>query len=233
MSASHDKTVLLYEIDKRACSDTLGDSSTTPTPTVNVTLKYKLSLKEIPEDVIFCYLPAGFTEEGFTMSEHSSSGKELHIIVPTRGVAHLTYISCETLKHKNVSLNDQEWDTHCSFNVLHMSVSPDGKSLLVATDKDFHIIMRIGTNKRLSLLAGHMCNEYGKPKTSWDVSGKYVISNNQADHNLLIYAVNTGKIVATLSGHKGQIRGIKCHCDKRNFVTASYDHTIKEWVRSE
>lgn len=216
--------------------------------TVKMAMKQKLNLKEIPEDVLFCSLPTDFTSnggEGDIGLEHSSASspitastaaspsnaQQLHLIVPTRGASYLLYVHCVSLQHRKVSLNEHDWDTHCSFNVLHMSLSPNGKQLLVATDKDFHIILKTGTNTRLSLLAGHMCNDYGKPKTAWDETGKYVYSNNQADHNVLVYAVNTGKVMATLAGHNGQVRDIKSNVCTRALLTASYDHKVKEWVR--
>jgi WD40 repeat protein len=247
VTASHDKTVILYKQEEQ--TEETGESSP-PSSSVRMKMTHKLNLKEVPEDVIFCLLPADFTTLGtdtdvdMDMGGESSELKtarlpclppsrelQLHLIVPTRGACHLLYINCATLRHRKVSLNEQAWDRHVSFNVLHMSLSPNGRQLLVATDKDFHLVLKTGTNQRLSLLAGHMCNDYGKPKTAWDVTGKYVFSNNQADHNILVYAVNTGKIVATLCGHRGQVRDIKSHSSERTVLTASYDHTVKEWCR--
>ena len=249
VTASHDKTVNLYQRETVPPAEESLSTSDCNHVAVTMSLKHKLDLKEVPEDVIFCYLPADFTSSSNSSNDESgveqSSGEkvlsagdvtqqQLHLVVPMRGAAHLLYINCDTFLHRKVSLNEHSWDTHCSFNVLHMSLSPSGKQLLVATDKDFHIILKIGTNKRLCLLAGHMCNDYGKPKTAWDMTGKYVYSNNQADHNVLVYAVNTGKIAATLVGHKGQIRDIKRHPGGvRAILTASYDHIVREWVREE
>lgn len=34
-----------------------------------------------------------------------------------------------------VSLNENDWDTHVSFTVMSMAASSDGKYLLAATDK--------------------------------------------------------------------------------------------------
>jgi hypothetical protein len=63
-------------------------------------------------------------------------------------------MDCEApYAQRNVSLNEAEWDTHVSFNPLNLSLSPDRKYLLVATDKNMHIVLRVGTNKRLRTLA--------------------------------------------------------------------------------
>lgn len=230
VTASHDKSVILYESEMPSSG--------------LVSIKHRISLREVPEDVVFCTLPATFTSSvaGSTSngldtpycptSKELDTEKNLHIVVPTRGVPYLLYINCETLAHRKVSLNENIWDSHVSFNVLQLSVSPDGRLLLVATDKDFHVIFRTGTNKRLSLLAGHMCNEYGKPKTAWDQSGKYVYSNNQADYDIMVYAINTGKIVHSLKGHGGQIRDIKANHSCRSVLSASYDHHVKEWTQA-
>jgi WD40 repeat protein len=276
VTASHDKIVILYQKEvvppsapvepgSESSHTSMNTSMNTSRTRTRMKMKTRLNLKEIPEDVVFCFLPEDFTSGGEggagdcdvevedTLQDSNSTQdntnnssntpppppgggggglqqQQLHLIVPSRGAPHLLYIHCASLRHRKVSLNEQAWDTHNSFNVLHMSLSPSGKQLLVATDKDFHIILKTGTNKRLSLLAGHMCNDYGKPKTSWDATGKYVFSNNQADHDVLVYEVNTGKIAASLGGHRGQVRDLKSHPSARTLLTASYDHTVREWV---
>lgn len=67
-------------------------------------------------------------------------------------------------------MNEADWDTHASFNSLQISVSPDCKLLAIATDKNSIIVHDLQTNKRLHVLVGHNCGEYGKPRIAWDKS---------------------------------------------------------------
>jgi WD domain, G-beta repeat len=76
-----------------------------------------------------------------------------------------TVSTLPSFKARKVSLNEADWDTHVSFTPLCLSLSPDHKYLLIATDKGFHFVVRVGHSKRLRLLAGgHSCGNYGKPK---------------------------------------------------------------------
>lgn len=61
---------------------------------------------------------------------------------------------------------------HVSFNVLHLSPSPDQRFLLAATDKDRHIVYRAGHHKHERLLVGHSADGFAKPRAAWDASGK-------------------------------------------------------------
>jgi len=49
-------------------------------------------------------------------------------------------------------LNAASWDRHVSFNVLHLTPSPDGAHLLAATDANRHIVYPAGSNKHARLL---------------------------------------------------------------------------------
>ena len=85
--------------------------------------------------------------------------------------------SLPSFKARKVSLNEADWDTHVSFTPLCLSLSPDHKYLLIATDKGFHFVVRIGSSKRLRLLAGgHSCGDYGKPKVTIPLSHSRIVT---------------------------------------------------------
>ena len=132
-----------------------------------------------------------------------------------------------TLEEKNVSLNERDWDTHSSFTPLYLSVSPNQKFIAVATDKNFHIILKIGTNIRLKLLAEHTCGEYGKPKLAWDITGKYLYCNSELDHDIYIYSLASEKAIHKLQGHVGSVRDIKV--THGYVISGSFDHSIITW----
>lgn len=53
----------------------------------------------------------------------------------SRNVAHLTYIDCDSFEKQTVSLNNALWDTHVSFSVLSLALSPCQEFLLAATGR--------------------------------------------------------------------------------------------------
>ena len=155
------------------------------------------------------------------------------LVVAVRDRPHLIYVNCNSLEQKEVSFNENEWDKHVSFTPLHLSLSPNMKWLLVSTNKGQHLIYRLGSNKRLRILASHDCNDYGKPGTAWDPTGKYIYSLSDSGYKVLVYSVASERVVGWLIGHSGAVRSVVCHPITREVVTASFDKSVRVWDASE
>lgn len=87
-----------------------------------------------PESIAFTSL--------FTEGENVDLTHEL--IIGLRDVCYLIYLHCSTFEQRQVSLNENDWDTHVSYTPLYLSVCPENKFLLIATDKSLHFIVKIG-----------------------------------------------------------------------------------------
>jgi WD40 repeat protein len=158
---------------------------------------------------------------------------EWELIIGLRDTSHLTYLHCSTYDQRFISLNELTWDTHSSFTPLQLVVSPNTKYLLVATDKNFHFMVRVGSNKRLRFFAGgHSSGDYGKPKVSFDHTGKYIYCNNENGSNVTVYSISSEKPVRTLSEHNGSVRDVVCHPSCPLLVTASYDKSVILWTHA-
>ena len=154
-------------------------------------------------------------------------GCDWELIIGLRDTPHLTYLHCKTYEQRFVTLNESAWDMHCSFTPLHLAVSPNKKYLLIATDKNFHFIVKIGESQRLRFLAGgHSSGDFGKPRVSWDNTGKYVYCNNEEGTSISIYSVCTERSVRSLSVHTGSVRDVICHPTKPIMASASYDKSV-------
>lgn len=198
----------------------------------------QLRFPDTPECAVF--VPSASVPSDWLQTESSSATSEAEdrsvalapfMVISLRGLSHLLYVNCHTLVSHKVALNEHEWDTHVSFTVLHLALSPCKRFLVAATDKDIHIVYRCGTNERMQVLAGgHSSDAYGRPKVSWDCTSSYIFCNSQGDNNLHVYSLCSGRIVGTLRHHTGQIRDIACHSTRRALLTASYDHSVAEWV---
>ena len=162
--------------------------------------------------------------------DRETSVVEWELVIALRDTPHLTYLNTRTFEQRFISLNEADWDTHCSFTPLHLAVSPNLKYLLVATDKNFHFITAIGANKRLRILAGgHTCGDFGKPKASFDSTGKYVFCNNEDGSGVCVYSVSTEKPVRFLTAHHGLVRDVVCHPSLPLLVTGSHDKSVILW----
>lgn len=173
------------------------------------------------------------TPESVAFSPSGDSSTSWTLIVGLRDESSLRYIDCQTLEARLVSLNERDWDTHASFTPLQLKPSPDGKYLLVATDKSQHIIYKLGTNQRLRVLSEHTCGDYGRPCVAWDASGKYVYSNTDYEHDVYVYDVVTQRMVQKLRGHHGSVRGLEIFGAgaDRTLISGGFDKSLKVWHR--
>ena len=163
-----------------------------------------------------------------------------------------------------VSLNEQVWDTHLGIQPLLLSVSPDLRTLAVSTDKSIVFLLDVsysGTasdaalalapddvralrSKRLQVLAGHSCGEYGKPALAWGMDGTCLYSNSEGETGAVVWhagearsspsgscshAGTKGSPAAHLVGHKGIVRALATHRAEDMTATVSYDHTLVLW----
>ncbi len=85
-----------------------------------------------------------------------------------------------------------------------------------------------------------MYDIYDDMKVGWDCTGNYLLSNSESDYNIYVFSLGSGSIVQTLpgepdsgKGHRGQIRDIATHRHRREFITASFDHSIIQWGNTE
>ncbi|KAH8059170.1 hypothetical protein JL722_5724 [Aureococcus anophagefferens] len=68
------------------------------------------------------------------------------LIVAAREEPFMRHVDLHTLAETRVSKNRSAWDTHVSFEALHLAASPDGKYLAAATDQHKHVVYPMGTN---------------------------------------------------------------------------------------
>lgn len=165
-----------------------------------------------------------------TTTSSNEELQELELIVGLRGVPYLVYLNVNTMQQRSVSLNENEWDNHVSFTPLYLSLSPDGKYVLVATDKNIHIVLQVGSNRRVRTLSGHGCGDYGKPIAVWDYTGQYIYCNSEEEHVLYVYSIAAQRVEQRIKGHSGIIRGVATHPKKALVATASYDKSVGVWV---
>ena len=133
----------------------------------------------------------------------------------------------ETLAETRVSLNEKDWDTHCSFCVLDMAVSPDGKYLACATDANKHIIYPLHGNEHVKVLVGHTADEYANARIAW-LSDASVVSNSQKDPGLYQWDIGSGKILTRVERAHGKAVRDLAVADG-TLATCSFDKAAKLW----
>ena len=97
-----------------------------------------------PESIAFTQLPS----EG---EGSASSTPSYELIIGLREVCHLVYMHCTTFDQRQVSLNENDWDLHVSYTPLYLSVCPENKYLLIATDKNLLYVVKIGESLEMEI----------------------------------------------------------------------------------
>ena len=207
-TCARDKTVVVYHVRDERVLDAIGlkDGEIFPEK------RHTIVLPSNPESL--CFAPGG--EE---------------LIVYCRGEPFRRHINIETLAETRVSLNEKEWDTHCSFCVLDMAVSPDGKYLACATDANKHVIYELHGNEHVRVLVGHSADEYANARIAW-LSDASVVSNSQKDPGLYQWDIGSGKILTHIErAHTKAVRDLAIADDgaERRLATCSFDKKAKQW----
>jgi len=159
------------------------------------------------------------------------------LCVAARDVASLRYYehvpagnAKDAEKFRDVSVNgaDRAYDTHCSFSVLNLQISDDGKLLLAATDKGRNIVFETGTPHIVRNLYGHSASPFSNPRACFSAAGGYVIGSSE-DNKIMVWDLRDGKIIRTYENvHHGTIRDMNI-CGGI-VVTCSFDKSVKIWM---
>ena len=214
---------------------------------IDICVKHSLLMDNVPESMALVPIegsgPALSSSSSSTTTTTScdndldqveviKSVVEYQLVIGQRDSCYLSYYNCSDLTLRQVSLNESPTDLHVSFTPLLLVPSPDGRYLLIATDKGMHIIMRMGTNTRISVLSGHNCSAYGKPIACWDAEGgDFVYSNSEHENTIVVYCACTGKVVKILEGHSGIVRTMYHHPCRQVLLSGSYDKSAILWSR--
>lgn len=157
------------------------------------------------------------------------SEDDSELIIALRDSSELVYMNCVDFTQRQISLNERAWDSHPSFVPLQLSLSPDRRHLLIATDKSMHIVLQLGTNTRVRTLAAHSMGEFSKPRVCWDVTGCYIYCNSDSDNAVYVYSMVSERVVSKLSGHTGSVRDVAIH--NRCLASCSFDKSVILWSR--
>jgi WD40 repeat protein len=149
----------------------------------------------------------------------------------------------------STSKNGQSWDATTGRNVkvyqkpnsysgsiLSAEWSPDGKRVALAGDEIYLFDAASGKHLRSLKFPN------SKPSTDgatviraigWSPDGKYIASTTRADAPneglVVLWNVETGKIIASLSGHSSTPMSFSWSPDSKHLASASFDGTVRIW----
>ena len=116
------------------------------------------------------------------------------LVVSVRDDNYLHYINLRQGDALKVNMN-QTGDDHVSFAALDLALSPNGKYLLVSTDKSRLILYPVGMSLQLRNYYGATNDQLGQTRVCWHPSCAYIFCTSQ-DLKVFCWAVGTQRVVA-------------------------------------
>ncbi|MCT7966362.1 serine/threonine protein kinase [Laspinema sp. D1] len=109
--------------------------------------------------------------------------------------------------------------------VWSVAISPDGQTLVSASNDKTIKIWNLANGNLIRTLAGH-----SRLVNSVAISpdGQTLVSGS-ADGTIKIWNLSNGELIRTLAGHSNSVSSVAISPDGQTFVSGSYDNTIKIW----
>lgn len=176
-------------------------------------------------------LPSGvFAKPGVTQKLPSRSsrrppvwlwGSLALLLGITGGWYAFTHGSTPTLTQGSLALSDTI-DQHLSGTIIALALSPDGETLVSATnDRTIKI-----WNWRKAELRANLVEDVLAIALAPD--GQTLVSGNSAK-TIKLWDITTGDLKQTLSGHQGNVFAVALTPDGQTLVSGSSDNTIRLW----
>lgn len=152
------------------------------------------------------------------------------LIVACRDEPFLRYVDLASANETRISLNANSWDTHVSFDVLHMAVSLDAKYIAVATSKHRHVVYSARHNAQVRVLTGHTSDNFANTRLAWLGAENESLASSSSDSSILQWDFATGKQIAKIDyAHAQSVRNLDSLQADSILATTSFDKAAKLW----
>ncbi|MCI4625883.1 MAG: WD40 repeat domain-containing protein, partial [Candidatus Magnetoovum sp. WYHC-5] len=221
-SASDDKTILLWDIDKGQALASLNGHTDTVI-SVNFSPDGRL-LASASNDTTICLWDVETYKELASLEGHTDTVRAVNFS-PDGGIL------ASAAADNTVRLWDV--DTRQELAVLSghlaavtsVSFKPDGKILASASADETIKLWDVKTHEELGVLKGHSATVRA---VSFSPDGRRLASASD-DYTVRLWDINTRKEVGNLKGHMDIVRAINFSPDGKFLVSTSYDETIRLW----
>ena len=224
MSASHDKTVKLWNVEDGKHILSLGDhnnlidvvayspdgktlASGSPDKTVKLWDAADGKVIHTMEDHIERIIAIAYSPDGKTLASGSAD---------------------HTIKLWNVADGSliASLESH-SDGVNAVAFSPNGKTLASASDDTTIKLWDTADGKLIHTMEGNI-ERIRAVAYSYSPNGK-TLASGSADHTIKLWNVADGSLIASLEGHSNRVNAVAYSPDGKTLASASFDKTIKLW----
>ena len=111
---------------------------------------------------------------------------------------------------------------------MDAAVSPNGKFISIATDKDRLIIYSRSSGQLLKNLYGANNDGFSNPRHCWHPSGEVMYATSQT-HQIVAWNIRTQTVLCLLDGHSAPIRDLSFNAKHSMLVSTGFDKSVKLW----
>jgi WD40 repeat protein len=222
VSASHDKTLKLWDLDSGEALRTLEGHSKS-VRTVAVTPDCKRAVSASHDKTLKVWNLESGQMLG-TMKGHSSL---INALALTPDGKRAVSASCDkTLKVWSLESTQllRTLEGHSSL-VNAVAMMPDGKRAVSASDDKTIRVWDLESGQALRTMEGHSDSINGVAVTP---DGKRVVSAS-SDKTLKVWNLQSSQVLHTLEGHSDWVNAVAVTPDGKRAVSASNDRTLKMW----
>jgi len=146
------------------------------------------------------------------------------------------YLRCRKLPEiqveaERINMNALK-DDHVSFSARQLSLSPDGRFLLVSTETPRILLFRIqGWRLLSSQIMGLPMDTFHTSVAHWHVSNFYLMAAAAAGQ-IYVFHTGTGKVVSKFKAHTQNVRWLDYDAERNLLISCSFDKTVKVFSAS-
>jgi WD40 repeat protein len=224
VSAGHDGLVNIYRQSTATTTDTtqaditvtvVADTEATNVSDAPIYTLYKQHRFRTAVEAV-CALPPT-----------SSAGPE--IVVAIRDDPYLRYLRLDTDEEQRFSINADPLDTHVSFSILDLSVSPCGQYIAAATDKEpvgLVIVYACKQERQVASWFVASVPPFSRARCAW--LGQRVLAA-LGDENVYVLQVGSDTPHFSWPAHKTTTRCLLVDTKNQQLITGGFDARLCVW----
>ncbi|RKP05347.1 WD40-repeat-containing domain protein [Thamnocephalis sphaerospora] len=174
----------------------------------------------------FCTLPGAESQDSEDASDAADAPE---VVIALRSDPYLRYLQLDSGHERRFSINADPLDTHVSFSILDLAVSPCGRYIAAATDKQptgLVVVYARAQNRQVASWFVASVPAFSRSRCAW--LGQRVVAALGDEH---VYLLEVGCDAPRVAwpAHSAAVRCLAVDTELRHLVTGGFDSRLRTW----